>query len=74
MKFGDKDYLICVRDSLQRTIKYHKSALTRIKKSKSKKRLDAEKLLKHKKELEACEAALISTVHALDDLKTSELV
>lgn len=70
----DKLYLLAVRDSLRRTIKYHKSALAKIKKSKSRKRLDAEKMLMHSKGLDSCDNALKKTVHALDDLKTSQLV
>jgi len=69
----DKAYLLTIRNSLRKTIKTHKSALARIKKSKSRKRLDAEKMLNHSRELEACGAALEKTVNAIDDLKTSEL-
>lgn len=70
---SDNSYLLAVRDSLRRTIKYHKGALAKIKKSKSKKRLDAEKMLMHSRELDSCNDALKKTVHALDDLKPSEL-
>ena len=48
-------------------------ALAKIKKSKSRKRLDAEKMLMHSRELDSCSQALEKTVHALDDLKPNEL-
>lgn len=69
----DKPYLLAVRDSLRRTIKYHKGALAKIKKSKSRKRLDTEKMLMHSRELDSCDNSLEKTVHALDDLKPNEL-
>jgi len=74
MLHQDKEYLLAVRDSLRRNIKYHQNTLNKLKKSKSKKRFDAQQVIKHQAALEASQEALVKTVHALDDLKPSEFV
>lgn len=67
MEFLDREFFETVQDSLNRTKKYHKSALSKFKTKKPKQK-DIDKFLTHRNGADACDVALEKVARALFNL------